>query len=219
MGRRSKGLVALFGLVMFMGALALLVSSGISFPFPGESSAAGGGGDGELPPCLWEVSGAVVGEVPEQGIDADPVDLDNIVMKQSDNLALIVKATPFEGDEECSGTLSADAPSFNISPSEAFTASATSQRPAIAALIFAPNTTGRLMFSVSSFGTTFFELYDVSVTNSMGIGPGLSQTFTLLGTVFGPILTLPWWLDWIRERRKERTTAETEQEEPSEENQ
>jgi len=36
----------------------------------------------------------------------------------------------------------------------------------------------------------------------MGLNPFWAQILTGIGTVFGPILTIPWWLDRRRERKE-----------------
>jgi hypothetical protein len=47
------------------------------------------------------------------------------------------------------------------------------------------------------------DIYTIEVQQYPGIPPGVSQWFPLVTTLFGGILTIPWWLERI-ERRKRR---------------
>jgi hypothetical protein len=212
--RALRGILATIGVLLFLGAVAsaVLTSWGASSSPPPSGGTIGsaaayddpddGGGEGSLPPCAWAITDATVGEVPEKLPGADT---NNIVMSENEDLALYVVAAPFEGDEECEGNLTAHGPNFRISP-EDISSFASSQEPAPYVIILAPQKPGKHMFSLSSDVPGFFQARHVEVRNWMGLSPFWAQTLTAAGGVFGPMLTIPWWL----ERRKEREGEEGE---------
>lgn len=50
-----------------------------------------------------------------------------------------------------------------------------------------------------------FAVFDVKVTNWLGLPPFWTRVLPILGTVLGPILTVPWWLE---RRRSSGTPTE-----------
>lgn len=199
MKRSAKGLLALIGTVLFLGSVALLVLSvSPTTLFPAESAAAGGGAE-DLPSCRWTVDGAVKGEIPADR-EFNVERLDHIVMSESQNLALYVSATPFEGDEECDSFINVNAPNFTSAPTGHYVYATGDSQASHYVFILSPQKAGSLMFLLTSDQSSYHG--DVTVTNWMGLNPFWSQMLVGLGTVFGPMLTVPWWLDRRRESKE-----------------
>jgi len=187
-------------------AIAAIFSSA---PLPGSAPASAGGTAGD-PSCRVEVAGAKAGNTAQQsGYDIKP---GNLVMTQNENMVLDVVAKPSEGDARCYSWVTVSGPDFSISPQGGWPMQATNTTPNIQSFILSPTRTGEYTISVlqqgdSSYNTT---LYDVSVGNWMGLSPFWSQMLVGIGTVFGPILTVPWWLDRRRESKEKLLEGTTE---------
>jgi hypothetical protein len=204
--RWARGLLALIGTGLFLGSVAFLVLS-ISptalTPFGGSAAAT----IDDLPTCYWQVDGAHTGEIP---IDREfPKDsLDHIVMSENENLALFVTARPFEDDEECDASILINAPDFTSAPTELYVYATAESQPQYV-VILSPQKAGTLMFSLTGESGGYL-IRNVTVTNWMGLSPFWAQLLVGMGTVFGPILTVPWWLDRLRERNEQRSRATSE---------
>ena len=140
---------------------------------------------------MWQVTGADRGAISES-MDKRNMSLEEAVMSENENMALYIRATPLEGDEECQSSVAISAPNFRVVPDSHFT-EATSGRPGDYVFILAPEKAGRKMVSVSS--EIGYLAFDVQVENWMGISPFWDRVMVGVGTVLGPMLTIPWWLE------------------------
>src|SRR5215210_601285 len=210
MRRITKGVLALIGAVLFLCAITVLAISGIfsSAPLPGSGEPTASSTTD--PSCRVVVEGAKVGDITQQsGYDMKP---DNLVMTQNENMVLALVAKPQEGDARCLSYVLVSGPDFSISPQTGWSMEATDTTPSRQPFILSPMRTGEYTISVFQQGSSGFSttLYNVSVGNWMGLSPLWSQVFVGIGTIFGPMLTVPWWLDRRRESKEKFLEGTTE---------
>ena len=135
------------------------------------------------PPCTWEV------EPPEK------------VISENKSQALVISSSNGV-DEDCETTLSLQAPGFDISPPK------TDQIIKLQAnsdgslsWILTPRRAGIYEIAVSDGLDT--KVFGISVKNMLGLSAVQAKLASGLGTLFGPMLTVPWWWDRFR-RKKEK---------------
>lgn len=144
------------------------------------------------PPCSWDIT------------------LPSRVMSQNTSQTLIINATnTFE--KECHSDLTLLAPGFDTSPKkeeQALTASANGKGSI--AWVLTPRQTGTFEIALSDGLST--KTLGVKTTNMFGLSASHVQIASFLGTIFGPMFTVPWWFDKWFQRRKQ---GKKDQDQPS----
>lgn len=136
--------------------------------------------DGPLP-CKWEA------ELAER------------VLAENRTQALIINVTnPF--DEVCTSTISLRAPGFDISPTkEDQQISLEKGTEGSLSWIISPRKTGTFDIAVSDQLNT--QTFGVTVKNMLGLTAPQAKVASGFGTIFGPMLTVPWWWDRLKSRK------------------
>lgn len=138
----------------------------------------------DLPPlCSWEVT------LPER------------VMAENRSQAVIVR-TANSADRECQVTLAFRAPGFDVSPAKE------EQKVALPAggkgslsWILTPRRTGAYQITVSDILNT--QVMGIDVNDVYGLTAMQAKLFSLAGGLFGPMLTMPWWVEkWFKRKEK-----------------
>ncbi len=136
---------------------------------------------GDIPPCSWNVN------PPEK------------VISENKTEALSIDLTSSK-DSECQSILSLRAPGFDFSPSkEEQTVNLAKGSKGSISWILSPQKTGTFDIAVSDMVNT--KIFGITVTNMFGLSAVQAKTASFAGTLFGPMLTVPWW--WERLRRKQ----------------
>ncbi len=138
----------------------------------------------DLPPlCSWDVN------LPER------------IMAENRSQAVVVRAAN-SADRECQSALAFRAPGFDVSPAKE------EQKIAIPAggngslsWILTPRRTGTFQITVSDLLNT--RVMGIDVTDVYGLTAVQAKLVSLVGGLFGPMLTMPWWVEKWR-RRKEK---------------
>jgi hypothetical protein len=136
----------------------------------------------EVPPCAWEVKS------PER------------VMTQSKSQAVVIK-TKNTGNKKCATYLSLRAPGFDLRPPrEEQAISLPPKTDGAISWIISPRQTGTYDMTVSDVINT--KIFGVTVTNVYGLTAPQAKALSSAASLFGPMLTVPWWLDWWRRRKQ-----------------
>jgi hypothetical protein len=173
-----------FGLLLFLGGVAvglsLLGSSLYARLLDYEDIQHGNIGD-EPPPCNWQVSVA------------------RRVMAENEAQAVLVSVANTTPDA-CRSTLALRAPSFDMSPNkeEQVLIVPPGQEGSVAWII-TPRRTGAYELAVADVLNT--RSLGITVTNVLGLTAVQAQLLATLGSLFGPMLTVPWWFDKWRQRQ------------------
>lgn len=117
--------------------------------------------------------------------------------KESQALKVILKVY----DAKCIATVTISAPKFDIGSDKAekvINLKPLEERELI--WVIAPKETGTYVIGISA-GMDNMTL-GVSVTNILGFSAKWAQVLFYIGGLFGPILTLPWWLEKYSKRKK-----------------
>ena len=134
------------------------------------------------PPCRWEVL------PPER------------VISENSNQAVVIN-TLNTGDEDCESVLYLQAPNFTKSPSK------DEQKIVLPvggsgsiSWIITPNKTGSYQIAVTDDVST--KIFGIVVNNMFGLNSLQAKILSVLGTLFGPMLTVPWWWDRLKKNKK-----------------
>ncbi len=132
------------------------------------------------PPCSWEA------QAPER------------VISENKNQAILIK-TKNESSEPCQTLLYLRAPNFDISPNkEEQKISMEGTSSGSISWIISPRKTGSYEIAVTDNLDT--KIFGISVKNMFGLTEVQGKLLSGLGTLFGPMLTIPWW--WDRFKKK-----------------
>jgi hypothetical protein len=136
----------------------------------------------EYPPCQWEVT------APDR------------VLSEDKSQAITVK-TSNHMDGACRSTISLHAPGFDISPSkeDQQTVLPVKQSGSLS-WILTPRKTGTFEISVSDIINT--KIFGITVTNTFGLSSFQAKIASIIGSIFGPMLTIPWWWERLLNRKK-----------------
>jgi hypothetical protein len=137
---------------------------------------------GDAPPfCTWEAS------------------LSARVMTQNTSQAVLVQVRN-PADRECQSTVSLRAPGFEISPMRE------EQKIVLAAggtgslsWLVTPHGTGAFQIAVSDILNT--QILGVTVKDEYGLTAAQAKLLALVGSLFGPMLTVPWWVEKLNLRK------------------
>jgi hypothetical protein len=115
------------------------------------------------------------------------------VMTQNTSQAVLVQVHN-PADRECQSTIALRAPGFEISPMRE------EQKIALPAggagslsWIVSPRKTGTFQIAVSDILNT--QILGVTVKDENGLTTVQAKLLALVGSLFGPMLTVPWWVD------------------------
>jgi hypothetical protein len=184
-GHMFRILIGLLGLLIFLSGLvlglALLTGRFQALALDAEETIYASIDPDAPLPCFWEV------EPPER------------VMAEDKSQAVLVRTSNL-GDKECASLLSLRAPGFDLSPlKEEQEATLPAQAKGSLSWILTPRKTGTYTIAVSDLLNT--KIFGITVTNVFGLSTNQAQVLSVFGSLFGPMLTLPWWLDKFRQRK------------------
>lgn len=132
------------------------------------------------PPCNWEIK------------DPEPV------MSENKTQAILINTSNLL-DENCETLLYLRAPNFDISPNkEEQKIVLESTSSGSISWIITPKKTGSYELSITDNLNT--KIYGINVKNMFGLTAVQAKIASTLGTVFGPMLTIPWWWDRLRKK-------------------
>lgn len=135
------------------------------------------------PPCVWEVA------PPEKVISENKTFSINIHTKN-------------ESGEVCESLVSLRSPGFDVSPNkESQKVTLESGKTGSISWILTPRKVGTYEIAITDDINT--KVFGISVKNIMGLSAWQAQFAGGLGTLFGPMLTIPWW--WDRLKKKKQT--------------
>ncbi len=186
----ARALIGVLGLFIFLSGLALgaylLNGRFQASALDGEETRYGSIGTEGLLPCSWQV---------------DPPDS---VMAEDKSQAIVVQVNnPL--DTDCESVVSLLAPNFDLSPSkEEQKITVPAQGKGSISWIVAPRKTGTFKIAVSDALNT--RIFGMTVTNVFGLSATQAQLLSAAGSLFGPMFTLPWWLEKLRQRREKQAT-------------
>jgi hypothetical protein len=137
------------------------------------------------PPCKWEVT------KPER------------LMSENKTQALYINTTN-PGETECESILFLRAPGFDVSPmKEAQNIKLPPSGTGSISWIISPKKVGTYEIAVTDEVDT--KIFGLTVNNMFGLNALQAKILSFLGTLFGPMLTVPWW--WDRLRKKQNNIA------------
>lgn len=128
------------------------------------------------------------------------------VLSENNSQTIVVNATNAT-DTECQSQLTLLAPGFDVSPrKESQTVTAKSKGQGSVAWIVIPQKSGAFDIAVSDGLNT--QTLGITVTNILGLTATQAQLCSILGTLFGPMLSIPWWVDrWQKRKRPKEQPA------------
>ncbi len=188
-------LVAIVGILLFLFALVsknTLIKSEKEAVLKDKEETSYGMVEGP-PPCSWDA------ESPDR------------VLSENKSQAILIKVKN-ETDEECQSAVSLRSPGFDMSPAkEEQTIILKSKQDGSVSWIISPRKTGSYEIAVSDSLNT--KVFGINVTNMFGLSAVQAKTASFLGTLFGPMLTIPWWWEkWFQKRRQQNSSTKTEPE-------
>lgn len=190
-----KTLLALIGALLFIASITLGLNlrqgNQQALAMDDEKQVFGMISDEGPPPCTWAVT------EPER------------VMSENKSQAVVVEAIN-NFDKDCESILALRAPGFDISPSrEEQKISVPASNKGSLSWILTPRKTGTFEVSVSDILNT--KILGITVTNVFGLSTTSAKIFSLIGTLLGPMITVPWWWDrWFQRRDKSAKKIEPE---------
>jgi hypothetical protein len=124
------------------------------------------------------------------------------VMPENKSQAVIIQ-TSNPSDKNCETYLTIQAPGFEIRPSKeekkiALPASGKGSQ----SWILTPIRSGTFEVTFSDIINT--KIYGISVTNTFGLTAFQAKISSIVGGIFGPMLTVPWWWEKILLKRKKK---------------
>lgn len=182
--------IAIVGILLFIYSLVLgsnlRKSEAAAVARDHTSSAFAFMGEDAPPSCLWQV------HTPER------------VMAENKSQSIVVE-TKNTAKKSCETYLSLRAPSFDMSPArdEQKVVLPPGEKGSLS-WILTPRKTGVYDLSVSDILHT--KIFGITVTNVFGLSAAQAKIFSMLGTLLGPMLTVPWWVDkWIVRKKKQES--------------
>lgn len=125
------------------------------------------------------------------------------VMSQDETQALTI--TAFQELGNCiDGTITLNAPGFNISPGKSERKLTITQGGKVNfGWILTPTQPGTFTIALEYTydGTIDTKYIGISVTNVLGLNPFQMQLLSYIGTILGPVLTFAWWYDKWHEHK------------------
>ena len=190
-------IIALVGVVLFVISLQFYyrIDQGnkLASALNEEKKVYGMIGDDVPPPCTWDVQ------------------LTERVMAENKSQAIVVEAAN-SIDVSCESILALRAPGFDISPpKEEQKISLTTGNKGSLSWILTPRKTGTFDVTVSDILNT--KIFGITVTDMFGLTATQAKTFSVVGGLFGPMFTVPWWIERFWNRRKQKQGGQKEENE------
>ncbi len=183
--RSAAGLI---GLALFLLALGAGISIlGISQSAQSRDQFDKGYGSvaGDTPLCLWEINST------------------QRVLSENASHSITINATNAY-DVDCESVLTFLAPGFDISPrKEDLIVTAKPKCQGSIAWVVTPQKSGSFEIVVTDGIDT--RIIGITVTNILGLTAAQAQIFSVLGTLFGPMFTIPWWIDRVQQRKRQQS--------------
>lgn len=134
-------------------------------------------------PCVWEVT------APEK------------VISENKTFSVTINTKNISGTP-CESLISLRAPGFDISPNkESQKVTLDMEKSGAISWILSPRKVGVYEIAVTDDINT--ETFGISVKNIMGLSAWQAQIAGGIGTLFGPMLTIPWWWDRFKKKKSE----------------
>lgn len=183
-----KNILAIGGLLLFLIGLFL-------FFRVRQASSAAVGFDNQ-----WQTGGEDVGVCSDLLRQANVADR---VMSERESQALNILLVNDNSPAPCNTTITLAAPNFDMSPPE-------SNRPVTVPpgeevtlnWIISPRRTGTYVISIST--PTQAITLGITVTTVLGLTAVQAELLSILSTLLGPMLTVPWWYEQWQKRKKEK---------------
>ncbi len=146
------------------------------------------------PLCTWEVSS------PDR------------VMAENKTQAILISVKNNE-KEACESYIALRAPSFDTNPpKEEQKITLQPNQKGSLSWILTPRRTGTFEFSVSDSIDT--KIFGITVKNIFGLSSAQAKVFSFIGTLCGPMLTIPWWIErWHKKKQESQKPKPTESKE------
>lgn len=193
----QKALVALFGvalLIITINFRSNLVENENEAYAKDKEDKSYGMISGPLP-CKWEVN------PPER------------VQSENKSQSIVITIVNEYDGEECESLISLRAPGFDLSPvKEEQKINLKEKQEGSLSWIISPRKAGSYEIAVSDPLNS--KVFGISVTNMFGLSAVQAKTASFLGTIFGPMLTVPWWWEkWFMKRKREDNQTPNENKE------
>jgi hypothetical protein len=144
--------------------------------------------EGDALPCSWDVN------EPER-----------VISENKSQAILIQLVSP--ADASCSSVITLRAPGFDISPAKEEQGIKLAEKGmGSVSWILTPRKSGVFEIAVTDMLQT--KILGISVTNVFGLNTFQARIASIIGSVFGPMMTVPWWWDRLRGRKKDKPAEE-----------
>lgn len=135
------------------------------------------------PECNWEV------KTPDR------------VISEEKSQALIIN-TANNTNDTCISAINLSAPGFDITPSKTDRdIKLPPKQKGSVSWVLTPRKSGDYTITVSDILNT--KIIGITVTNIFGLTSFQAQIFSIFGSLFGPMLTIPWWLEKFINKKKQ----------------
>lgn len=124
------------------------------------------------------------------------------VMTENTSQAIIVE-TSNSSKKNCETYLSLRAPGFEVDPAkDEQKLNLKPNNKGSISWIISPRKTGNYDIALSDILNT--KTFGISVTNMFGLNAFQAKVASIIGSLFGPMFTIPWWWDRLRKRKPEK---------------
>lgn len=182
-----KKIIAISGIVLFLGSILIakiLKKQELAANALYDQKTGFGVISSDIAPCSW------TSNAPEK------------VISENKTTAIVIE-TKSSKESECESTLSIQAPGFDISPSrDTQTVNLPSDKSGSISWILSPRKTGTYQVSITDGIDA--KIYGVTVNNIFGLSAVQAKSASFLGSLFGPMLTVPWWWDRFRKKKEDK---------------
>ena len=185
--RKSLGLVGLLMLLLAIGVGGVLFSINQRTQARDSIDTKHGMVVSDFPPCTWDLG------MPQR------------VLSENNSQTIVINATN-TADADCQSELSLLAPGFDISPrKDTQTVTAKPQGQGSIAWIVIPHKSGSFDIVISDGLKT--QVAGITVTNILGLTATQAQICSILGSLLGPMFTVPWWVERWQKRKRPKEQA------------
>ncbi len=130
------------------------------------------------------------------------------VMSENASQALVLETTN-PTDTTCESLITLSAPGFDSSPSNSEQKIVLPvKKTGSISWIVTPRKTGTYDVSVSDGLTT--KILGITVNNAFGLSAMHVKLLSGLGTLFGPMFTVPWWWEKLRQRKVKNNSPQAQ---------